>query len=225
MIQAAIFDMDGLLVDSETYWESSRRNYCLELGCDWTPRNELSVKGHNSPEWASKIREVCGMDASTEEIVAGVSHHMREAYADYLPLLPGAVDSVALLANYFPLGLASSSPQSLIEYVLEKANLRNHFSVILSADEAGKGKPNPDVFLIAAERLGQFPSHIVVFEDSSAGILAAKAAGMTVVAVPNEHFPPTQAALSQAHATLTSLRELTLDFLGRLQSQSPPGQS
>ena len=145
---------------------------------------------------------------SRREIIAAVVARMRVMYERKLPLLPGAVDVVQGLAPRFPLAVASSSPTMLIEYVMSEAGIRSLFKVIVSADEVGRGKPAPDVFLVAAERLGYSPDACAVFEDSSAGILAARAAGMFVIAVPNPHYPPHTDALNGADLVLDSL----LDF-------------
>lgn len=218
MIQAIIFDMDGLLLDSEVYWTRARAEYCRSQGCTWSHEDELSVKGHNSPEWAAVIKRRCSLDVPFAAIIDDVSSRMKSLYADHLPLLPGAVETVRDLHERYPLGLASSSPVDLIEFALREAGIRDCFSVLVSADEVGKGKPAPDVFLVTARRLGFPPSSIAVFEDSSAGIRAGRAAGMLVIAVPNPNFPPSEEALSLASVALTSLVDFSPDLLGRLDS-------
>lgn len=216
MIRAVIFDMDGLLLDSEVYWEEARREYCLERGCTWGPEDELGVKGMNSPEWASAIAARCDLGGSHDEIIRGVSERMRQLYDRHLPLLPGATEAVRSVAGRYPTGIASSSPPALIEFAMSKAGIRDCFTVIVSADDVGRGKPNPDVFLVAAERLGARPEHVAVFEDSSAGIMAGVAAGMAVIAVPNEHYPPQPDALSRAKEVLPSLEHFRVESLDEL---------
>lgn len=213
MIRAVIFDMDGLLLDSEPYWERARAEYCRALNCDWRPQDELTVKGANSPEWAARIVERCGFSTPPAEIIAGVSQRMRALYREHLPLLPGAIEAVHRLSARYPLAIASSSPPDLIEHAIGEAGIRGCFQTIVSADRTGRGKPSPDVFLAAAHELKVPPAEIAVFEDSSAGIMAGRAAGMYVVAVPNAHYPPSETALAQADVVLSSLEELRLDLL------------
>jgi HAD superfamily hydrolase (TIGR01509 family) len=213
MIRAVIFDLDGLLLDSEVYWEEARREYCRSLGCDWRPQDELGVKGYNSPEWAEAIRLRCGGHTSPPEIIGSVTGIMRRLYDQRLPLLPGAVEVVKQVARDYPLAVASSSPPELIDYALTAAALRDCFAVLVSADST-RGKPAPDVFLAAAARLGIPPADIAVFEDSGAGIRAGKSAGMRVIAVPNAHYPPPSDVLTQADAVLESLEDFRPDLLG-----------
>jgi HAD superfamily hydrolase (TIGR01509 family) len=215
MIHAVIFDMDGLLVDSEVYWEEARRDYCGELGCAWREEDELLVKGHNSAEWAGAIAKRCEINMSQAQIIDAVVARMRVLYERELPLLPGATEVVRALAPQFPLAVASSSPSLLIEYVMAEAQIRSEFKAIVSADEVGRGKPAPDVFLLASERLRNLPNMCAVFEDSSAGILAARAAGMHVIAVPNLHYPPHRDALGQADLVLDSLLDFRPGMLAR----------
>jgi HAD superfamily hydrolase (TIGR01509 family) len=213
MTRAVIFDMDGLLVDSEVYWEQSRRDFAQSRGCSWSAADELGAKGMNSREWATLIQERCGMDAPVEEIIAGVTGRMRTLYGNRLPLLPGAIDAVKMAGGRFPLGLASSSPPEVIELVLAEMGILQDFSAIVSSDQVGRGKPNPDVFLETARHLGADPRTTVVIEDSSAGIRAAHNAGMRAIAVPNRHYPPSDEALALAYRVLPSLEHLSAEML------------
>jgi len=219
VISAVIFDLDGLLMDSEVYWERARHDYAAGWNCDWTPQDELTVKGMNSREWAAQIGQRCTLDVAPDTIIEGVTSRMRALYAEHLPLLPGARRAVETLAAVYPLAVASSSPPSLIDDVLRAAGLRPCFQVIVSSDEVGAGKPAPDVFLVTAERLQQPPDQIAVFEDSSSGILAAHRAGMHVIAVPNRHYRPSEDALALAARVLPSLEAFEPAMLQQL---SPP---
>jgi beta-phosphoglucomutase-like phosphatase (HAD superfamily) len=119
------------------------------------------------------------------------------------------------MAAEWPLGLASSSNKEVIALFMETSGLGECFRAWVSSEEVGRGKPSPDVFLEAAARVGVDPAHAAAVEDSHNGILAAHAAGMTVMAVPNHEFPPDPEALQRADAILESLDELTIDAVVR----------
>ncbi|GAC1325189.1 MAG: HAD family phosphatase [Chloroflexota bacterium] len=212
-ISAVIFDMDGLLVESEMYWERARRDFCTSIGCDWTPDDELTVKGANSAEWAQRIRSRCDATESTEAIIRDVTIRMEGLYAERVPLLPGAVSTVRAVAAMYPVAVASSSPATLINHVLNVAGIRGCFTEVVSADSVGRGKPNPDVFLATATKLGVSAGECAVFEDSSAGIAAALAAGMLVIAVPNAQYPASQEMLRRADVVLESLEDFVPTIL------------
>jgi HAD superfamily hydrolase (TIGR01509 family) len=216
VVSAVIFDMDGLLFDSEVYWERARTQYSAGQGCQWTVADEHDVKGMNSREWARLIHDRCGLNLALEDIIAGVTARMQSQYDERLPLLPGALEAVRACAARYPLGLASSSPPDLIGFALDTAGIRSAFSVIVSSDDVGKGKPDPAVFLETARRLRVEPPDIAVFEDSSAGIHAAHNGGMRVIAVPNPHFPPSDEALSLADNVLPSLSDFSPKMLDAL---------
>lgn len=216
-----IFDLDGLLVDSEVYWERARQEYAESVGCVWSPQDEHDAKGCNSVEWARLIQVRCSLTLPLETIIRGVTDRMRGLYARRLPLLPGARQAVTSLAAQWPLALASSSPRGLIQDVLREADLLSYFKVIVSADEVGRGKPAPDVFLTAAQRLGCSGQSVVIFEDSTAGILGARAAGSWVVAVPNTAYPARADALAQADLVLPSLLPVTPALIRELTEQAP----
>lgn len=216
MIQAAIFDMDGLLLDSELYWDTARHGYVHDLGGDWTTQDSINVIGHNSAQWARYIQQHFGTEVPQEQIITDVVARMERLYRERIPWLPGAQDAVRVLASRYPLAVASASHRALIDLVLTVGDLGQYFRHITSADEVAHGKPAPDVYLLAAERLGLPASECVAFEDSGNGILSAAAAGAKVIAVPNPHFPPAPDALAQATLVLGSLVELRLAMVEEL---------
>jgi HAD superfamily hydrolase (TIGR01509 family) len=209
VIDAVIFDLDGLLLDSEQIWDAVRERLARERGGRWSDRAQADMMGMSSPEWSRYMHEVVGLAEPAEEINAEVVRRVAESYGERLPLIAGAIDAVKRLSAHRPLALASSSNRELIELVLDEAGLRGRFRVTVSSEEVARGKPAPDVFLEAARRLGVAPERCAVVEDSRNGILAGRAAGMRVVAVPNPHFPPGEEALAAADVVLDSIRELT----------------
>ena len=209
MIEAVIFDLDGVLVDSEHVWDEVRETLARERGGRWHDRAQADMMGMSSPEWSRYMHDVIGLPESPEEINREVVRRMEARYSDHLPLIDGAVDAVRRLAGSFRLGLASSSNRPLIDVVLTTAGLDAIFEATVSSEEVVHGKPAPDVFLEAARRLAVAPERCAAIEDSANGIRAAHAAGMRVVAIPNRRYPPPSKALALADMRVDSLNELT----------------
>ncbi len=216
MIEAVIFDLDGLLVDSEPVWDRVRKGMADELGRDWNKDDHKAIMGTNSHEWAVYMIERLGLRQTPKEVEDSVVRRMVEAYRVRIPFFPGAVEAVQLAAAHYPTALASGSPPVLIDLVTNDAAMRGKFKVIISADEIGVGKPSPDIYLICAQRLGVKPENCVCVEDSGNGILAGVNAGMKVIAIPDPRFPPAPDKLERAHAILGSLAEFSLDVLQKL---------
>lgn len=208
-VEAVIFDLDGVLVESEQVWDEVRERFVEERGGRWHPDAQREMMGMSSLEWSRYMSEELGVPLAPEQISAAVAERVAGAYRDALPLLPGAVDAVRRLAERWPLGLASSSNRPVIDLVLDLAGVADCFSVAVSSEEVGRGKPAPDVYLKAAARLQVEPESAVAIEDSTNGLLAARAAALGVVAVPNRSFPPTAEALAAADVVVGSLHELT----------------
>jgi len=213
-----VFDLDGVLVDSEGAWDAARRALVAEEGGAWPPEASHEMLGMSSPEWSRYVHERLGVALAPEQIAARVVERVRERYRASLPLLPGAVDAVRALAANWPLGLASSSNRVVIEDVLALAGLADRFAVTVSSEEVARGKPAPDVYLAALARLGVPPARAVAVEDSTNGLRAAAAASMHLVAVPNREFPPSGHALGEAEVVLASLEELTPATIRSIQA-------
>src|ERR671937_223593 len=209
VIEAVVFDLDGVLVDSEQLWDEAREELARERGGRWHERAQRDMMGMSSPEWSRYMHDVIGLVEPPEEIDAEVVRRIERRYRERLPLLPGAAEAVERLGARWPLGLATSSNREIVDLVLEVSGLGRFFRATVSSEEVERGKPAPDVFLEAARRLGVAPERTAVVEDSENGILAGRTAGMRVVAVPNAHFPPTEGALAAADVVLDSLDELT----------------
>ncbi len=208
-IEAVVFDLDGVLVDSEHVWDEVREELARERGGRWHERAQADMMGMSSTEWSRYMHDVVGLSASPEEINDEVVQRMRARYTDDLPLIDGAVEAVERLAGSFRLALASSSNRPLIDAVLVEAGLERFFEATVSSEEVARGKPAPDVFLEAARRLGVAAERCAAIEDSGNGLRAAHAAGMRVIAIPNRRYPPPAEALALANVRLDSLDDLS----------------
>ncbi|HEY2354073.1 MAG TPA: HAD family phosphatase [Gaiellaceae bacterium] len=209
MIEAVVFDLDGVLIQSEEVWDAVRERYVRERGGRYDEEVQRAMMGMSAPEWSAYLAEDAGVPGTPEQINADVVDLMLEAYRRELPLLPGAVDVVGRMAARFPLALASSSNRAIFEEVLRLAGLAASFTATVSSEEVPRGKPAPDVYLEAARRLGIAPENCAAVEDSHSGIRSAHAAGMRVVAIPNPSYPPDAEALALADDVLDSLDQLT----------------
>jgi len=208
-IAAVIFDLDGVLLDSESAWVRVKKEYTEESGGHWEERAQWDMLGMSSIEWSRYMHDELGVPVEPERISAEVADRLVELYREKLPLLPGAVQAVRRLSAIWPLGLASSSNRNVIDLVLELAGLADRFKATVSSEEVERGKPAPEVYLEAASRLQVDPEACVGIEDSTNGIRSAHAAGMAVIAVPNRDFPPEPEALDLAAVVLDSLEDLS----------------
>ena len=204
-----MFDLDGVLIDSESVWDAARRAVVAHTGGHWRESATTAMMGMSSPEWSGYLHDELGVPLEPREINARVVERVLASYTQELPLLPGAVEAVKRLSARWPLGLASSANRPVIDAVLEKAGVREDFTITVSGEEVAHGKPAPDVYLAAARKLGVEPVDAAAVEDSTNGLRSAAAAGMLVVAVPNPEFPPDADALELADLVIESLDRLT----------------
>jgi HAD superfamily hydrolase (TIGR01509 family) len=214
LIRAVIFDLDGLLLDSESAWDGGRKALVAEAGLRWPDGATEAMLGMSSPEWSRYVHDELGVPLEPTAISDRVVAHVLETYEQRLPLLPGAEAAVERIAARWPLALASSSNREVIETVMATSGWADVFRAWVSSEEVERGKPAPDVFLEAARRIRLDSAEGAGVEDSHNGILAASAAGLRVVAIPNREFPPGQAALAAADVVLGSLDELTPEAIG-----------
>lgn len=213
---AVIFDLDGVLIDSERVWERARQRVTLENRGRWRADATAAMMGMSSPEWSTYMHEQLGVAMEPPQISEIVAARVECLYREHLPLFPGALETVVGLARAFSLGLASSANRPIIELVLDESGLKPYFAATVSSEEVPRGKPAPDVYLEAARRLDVAPSACAAVEDSSNGLRSAAAAGMTVIAIPNPDFPPADDALELAADVVDSLGQLTSARLERL---------
>jgi HAD superfamily hydrolase (TIGR01509 family) len=207
-LAAVVLDLDGVLVDSESVWDSVREQITREAGGRWHGRAQQDMMGMSSLEWSRYMHETLGVPMEPERISDLVVQRLAQRYKRGLPLLPHAVETVRELARRWPLGLASSSNRPVIDLVLEESRLGHCFRATVSSEEVARGKPAPDVYLEAARRLEVDPAICAAVEDSTNGIKSAKAAGMFVAVVPRPDFPPAPDALDLADAVLGSLADV-----------------
>jgi HAD superfamily hydrolase (TIGR01509 family) len=213
VIDAVVFDMDGVLIESEEVWDAVREGYVGERGGRYDAEVQRAMMGMSSVEWSRYLHESAGVPDEPDAINDEVVRRMLASYRDHLPLVDGAVDAVRRLAARYRLGLASSSNRPIIDTVLDVAGIADCFAATVSSEEVERGKPAPDVYLEAARRLGVAATSCAAIEDSHGGIRSAKAAGMRVIAIPNPTYPPDEESLAQADVTIRSLAELTPELV------------
>lgn len=213
MIEAVVFDMDGLLVDSEPLWQRARIEAFGAERLGWTPADQTRVMGAGTRDWAQFLAERLNHELTADEVIERVVSKMEAYYRESVPLLPGAERIVPLLAEHYPVGLASGAPYRLIRAVMQRTGWDRLLREVLSSDDLTRGKPAPDIYLEIARRMGVAPERILVFEDSGNGILAALAAGMPTIAVPNGYHRAADDILQRCALVLESLEEFTLDHI------------
>jgi HAD superfamily hydrolase (TIGR01509 family) len=213
---AVVFDLDGVLIDSEPVWNAAREALVRERGGTWDERATTDMMGMSSKEWSSYMHDRLGVPMTPAEINDDVVRRVASTYEHGLPLLPHALETVRELAAHWPLGLASSSNRPIIDLVLERSGVRACFAAVLSSEEVAHGKPAPDVYLAAARELDVDPKDCAAVEDSTNGIKSAVAAGMRTIAVPNRQFRPDDDVLTSAAVVVSSLAEVTVDLVASL---------
>src|ERR1044072_1717956 len=221
MADAVVFDMDGVLVESEHLWEELWTAYADAHGRSWGPEQTRDVQGMSAPEWAAYLTTFCGTGGSaTDTERTGVDGMVQALAARRTELLPAPREMTPATAKRGPVALASSAPRRVIDAVLVHHGVDHHFKATVSSAEVPRGKPSPDVYLVAASALGVAPARCLAVEDCSNGLRAAAAAGMTVVAIPNPQYPPAEDALAAAafrspdHNAVTDFMSKRLDARG-----------
>ncbi|MEU8238643.1 HAD family phosphatase [Actinoplanes missouriensis] len=215
-VKAVVFDLDGVIIDTEEVWEEVRRGYVAEFGREFLPDSQDRMMGMSTGEWSAHLADEVGVPRTAEQVAADVLGRMAERYREALPLIPGAVEVVRALQQGYRLALASSSARILIDQVLQTAGLTGAFEVTLSTEEVPRGKPAPDVYLTAVAKMGLTPADCAAIEDSSNGLRSAAAAGLTVIAVPHGVYPPAADALAGASRVVAAITEVTPEMIATL---------
>jgi HAD superfamily hydrolase (TIGR01509 family) len=215
-VAAVVFDLDGVLIDSEQAWDEARRELVAQRGGTWRDGATRAMLGMSAPEWSRYLVEELGVPMTPEAVNAAVVDGVLAGYGRRLPVLPGAREAVERLGDRFLLGLASSSNRPVIDVVLRELGVAERFAATVSSEEVARGKPAPDVYLEAARRLGVEAPGCVAIEDSENGIRSAAAAGLRVIAVPNAAFPPAADALALAAVVLDGVAQVTPETLASM---------
>jgi HAD superfamily hydrolase (TIGR01509 family) len=216
-VSAVVFDLDGVIIDTEEVWEDVRRSYVAGYGRQFLPDSQARMMGMSTGEWSTHLSVDVGVPRTPEQVARDVLARMAERYRQALPLIPGSVEAVRRMGQRFTLALASSSARVLIDQVLATAGLTDAFQVTVSTEEVPRGKPWPDVYLEAVSRLGVAPEVCAAVEDSSNGLRSAAAAGLAVIAVPHGVYPPAPDALAKAALVVDDLDELTVEAVEKLR--------
>jgi HAD superfamily hydrolase (TIGR01509 family) len=211
MVDAVVFDLDGVLVDSEPVWEEVRRAYVADTGGRWRANAQARLMGMSTTEWALYLSRELAVPRPPDQVAREVVAQMVNRYGTRVPLIAGADTVVREVAQVWPVGLASSSPPELIRAALAAAGLEATFAVTLSTEQVRRGKPAPDVYLAVAAQLGARPTRCVAVEDSTNGVRSAATAGMRVIAVPRSSYPIDTAARGLAALVVDDITAVTPD--------------
>jgi HAD superfamily hydrolase (TIGR01509 family) len=203
-----------VLVDSEIWWDETRIAFAAANGRSWTPADQAAVMGANSRGWSRIMRERLDLSMPAEQIEREVVDVVVARFErDGAPTIDGADEAVRRIAADYPVAIASSAHPAVIHAALDATGLTPLFREVVSSDEVAHGKPAPDVYLEAARRMGADPATCLVVEDSLNGVKSAKAAGMTVVLIPNHSVPPAPGTHDLADLVLERLADLDVRAL------------
>ena len=217
MIKAVIYDMDGVLIDSEPFWRLAEKEVFKQVGIELTDEDCASTAGLRIDEVIAHWHEKHPWNSpSQKEIETQIMQKMVVFISTYGEPLKGVKHSLDFFKSKgYRIALASSSQYVLIETVLKRLNIADYFSVVHSAEEEDYGKPHPAVFLSTAKKLGVSPTQCLVIEDTLNGVIAGLAAKMKVIAIPEE-INQNNTRFLVAHKVLTSLEEVDDKVLGKL---------
>jgi HAD superfamily hydrolase (TIGR01509 family) len=219
-VEAVIFDMDGVIVDSEVYWAQSRVEFAAARGKQWTDADQHLAMGRSTVEWAQVMQERLGLSETVETIISEMKARVNAHYEERLPVRPGALEAIQLAAEHFRVGLASGSPTEIIQNVMRLTGLDRVFEVIIYGDSIPNGKPAPDIYLEALRQLNVPAGISLGIEDSGNGIRALKAAGMYAIAAPSPGFALPDEILTLADASIASLEEFSLELIAHITTHS-----
>ncbi|ABM57798.1 HAD family hydrolase [Verminephrobacter eiseniae] len=232
-MEAVVFDMDGVLIDSEVIWRQVRTEFCAENGMCWSAADQESTMGCNTAMWSRimvqrlQLRARLGMDEAA--IAREIKARLLSKYQARLPEREGAIAAVQRVATRYKVALASGSPNDIAAHVMRVTGLDRVFLAATYGDDVAQGKPAPDIYLDVLRKIGVAPQHALGVEDSGNGIRSLHAAGMGIIAAPGPEFALTDELLALADGCIGSMTELSLDMVrdighrraGRLRSRTP----
>lgn len=223
-IRAVIFDLDGVLIDSEICWQRAREGFAAERGGVWTEALQYEAMGTGTDHWLGLMQRHLAPHTDVQTIYDTILARMREEYTRRLPLRDGAVATVRSLAGHCPLALASGAPTPLIDHAMTVSGLGEHMTTIVYGDTIQRGKPAPDIYLEGLRRLGVRASEAVGVEDSANGLAALRAAGLWAIAAPAPGFDLPADVLATADDRIDHLADLTPERIAALgnTTDDPP---
>ena len=215
MINAVIFDMDGVMIDSEPLWERTEKIMMVRKGLEYSPLYREKIVGLGQKDSAKLLKHTFSLKSEIGDIINERLSILLDIYKKELVLNSGLTKLLhELTNNSFKIALTSSSPLRVIKFVLDKFDINKYYKTVVSGDFVEHGKPEPDIYLYTAELLGLKPETCVVIEDSINGILSAKRAGMKCIAVPDKRLDP--AGFSPADIILESIADVDLHIIKKI---------
>jgi HAD superfamily hydrolase (TIGR01509 family) len=217
LITTVVFDMDGILIDSEVLWRQVREEFAADNGLVWSAEDQESTMGCNTRMWSRimvdrlQLQTRLGMDDAA--IATEIKARLLCKYEQHLPERAGAVAAVHRIAARYKVALASGSPNELATFVMKATGLDKVFLAATYGDDVVHGKPAPDIYLDVLAKIGVAPEHAVGIEDSGNGIRSLKAARMGIVAAPGPEFPLGEEVLALADVRIHEMSELSLELI------------
>lgn len=221
--EAVVFDMDGVLVDSEVLWRDVRIEFAAGLGKRWRAEDQASIMGSSTAVWSQLMVDRLQLDMSAAEVAHEIKGRLLAKYEAHLPLRDGAVEAVKRAATRYKVALASGSPSELIAWITARTGLDRIFEATMNGDDVANGKPDPAIYLEVLKKLGVAPQRAIGVEDSANGIRALRAAGMAVIAAPGPEFPLSAEVLGQADAVIDSMDEISLAMIDAIAARRSLG--